>query len=191
MNTPKTTRSNSFDFVTEDAIESKTKNPPLITTSTISKNQVENIDNNNSSFPNETRSDFFIPMFDSHKNMSIEELKKFYKHTNYDPKIRNKHFIGQLLLTLNRNQTITYDKNVEYKLPEFLVILIQVHSRLNYLKELINSLKEVKYIEKTLVIFSHDLYDVEMNKLIESVDFCAVRVLFFDFYFQRFKIKLI
>src|SRR5690606_172346 len=61
-----------------------------------------------------------------------------------------------------------------YKMPKFLVIIIQIHLRLNYLKDLVDSLRDVKYIESTLVIFSHDVYDEEMNEFINSIDFCAV-----------------
>ena len=40
-----------------------------------------------------------------------------------------------------------------------LVIIVQVHKRLKYLQNLIDSLSKVKFIEETLIIFSHDLMD--------------------------------
>ena len=72
---------------------------------------------------------------------------------------------------------------------KFLVILIQVHSRLNYLRELIESLKHTKHINETLVIFSHDLYDVEMNKLIENITFCSTLQIFYPFSLQLYPDK--
>ncbi len=113
-------------------------------------------------------------------------LKSFINNANLNPKIRNKNFIFNLLqrqkeqeanneigLVSTVNSKDKKKINV-YKAPTFLVILIQVHSRLNYLKELIQSLKETKHIEDTLVIFSHDIIDANMNDLIKTIDFCAV-----------------
>jgi hypothetical protein len=71
-----------------------------------------------------------------------------------------------------------------YKMPEFLVIVIQIHSRLEYLRELVDSLRDVKHIEKSLVIFSHDAWDDEMNEFIRSIDFCAVISAFIIRFFQ-------
>ena len=118
-------------------------------------------------------------------NQSIR-LKKFINNANLNPKIRNKQFIFNLLQRQKEqeaNKEIGLVSTVNskdkkkinvYKAPTFLVILIQVHSRLSYLKELIQSLKETKHIEDTLVVFSHDIIDSDMNDLINTIDFCAV-----------------
>lgn len=117
------------------------------------------------------------------QNLDLIVLKETIENANKNPKIKNKFLIDNLLnnelrehyeqlnQTLKSNQTT---KSTLYKAPQFLVILIQVHSRLNYLKELISSLRETKYIEQTLVIFSHDLYNEEINELVGTIDFCAV-----------------
>jgi len=124
---------------------------------------------------------------------NLDNLKKIIDEKNMNPIISNKHFIEDLLVNeknVNKNKKIDDSKNYQnqndpntkkfhYKSPIFFVILVQVHSRLNYLKELIESLKETKYIEQTLVIFSHDLYDPKMNELIGSIDFCAVNNSFY------------
>jgi hypothetical protein len=73
-----------------------------------------------------------------------------------------------------------------YQMPEFLVIVIQIHSRLNYLRELVDSLRDVKYIGQSLVIFSHDVWDDDMNEFIRSIDFCAVLFHFYFFIFNSF-----
>jgi hypothetical protein len=118
---------------------------------------------------------------ESSYNESLEILKKLVNDKNNNPHIRNRHLIDNLLereklksYTSESSTTSQSKTTTVYKAPNFLVILVQVHSRLNYLKELIESLRQTKYIEESLVVFSHDIYDTEMNKLIESIDFCAV-----------------
>lgn len=154
------------------------------------------------------------PLLDTIKNLSnTEELKQKITYLNSNPQIRNKHFIEKFLktefitlttskissneyksdnnqsidLNITTTTTTTPKTTTVYQAPKFLVILIQVHSRLNYLKELINSLRDTKYIDQTLVIFSHDIYDEEMNTLVKSINFCAVRILYL--YNLEFKIK--
>lgn len=110
------------------------------------------------------------------KSQTLEEK---IKQLNDEQSINNFYFIRQIL----KNEEIESSKLLNqtnmkypYPTPKFMVILIQVHSRLNYLKELINSLRETRNINETLVIFSHDIFDQDINKLIESIDFCAVCV---------------
>lgn len=50
----------------------------------------------------------------------------------------------------------------------------QVHTRITYLRHLIVSLAQARDIEKTLLIFSHDYYDEDINDLVQSIDFCKV-----------------
>ena len=100
-----------------------------------------------------------------------ENLRAFIHDTNELQIIRNKHLINNLLLT-EANKNSRSDK--KSTVPKFLVILIQIHSRFTYLKELIMSLKNTRHIEDTLVIFSHDVYNEEMNDLIKNIKFCAV-----------------
>lgn len=61
------------------------------------------------------------------------------------------------------------------------VIAVQVHDRLEYLSLLIQSLRRAKDIHKALVIFSHDEYSLQMNRLIRSIGFCKVLQIFFPF----------
>lgn len=62
-----------------------------------------------------------------------------------------------------------------------LVIIVQVHKRLKYLQNLIDSLSKVKFIEETLIIFSHDLMDEEINNSIRRIDFAKIKQIFFPF----------
>lgn len=52
--------------------------------------------------------------------------------------------------------------------------VLQVHNRIEYLKELISTLRDAQYIETTLLIFSHDYSSAAINKLIKGIDFCLV-----------------
>jgi len=54
------------------------------------------------------------------------------------------------------------------------VFFHQVHNRSEYLSHLVNSLRSVRGIEQTLLIFSHDVYSGELNSIVASVDFCPV-----------------
>lgn len=65
-----------------------------------------------------------------------------------------------------------------------LVIVIQVHTRLIYLRHLIVSLAQAKDIDQVLLVFSHDYYDEEINELVQAVDFCKVMQIFYPFSIQ-------
>ncbi|XP_059157422.1 alpha-1,6-mannosyl-glycoprotein 2-beta-N-acetylglucosaminyltransferase-like isoform X2 [Physella acuta] len=71
--------------------------------------------------------------------------------------------------------------------PNSLVIVIQTHDRPDYLKILLDSMRKVKDIEKSLLIVSHDVYSQQLNDLIESVDFCPVMQIFFPYAQQIYK----
>jgi len=58
-----------------------------------------------------------------------------------------------------------------------LVFIVQVHDRIHYLRMLLESLRMVDNIDQVLIIFSHDMYDEKINKLIESITFCKVNLL--------------
>ena len=108
-------------------------------------------------------------VFDKEK---LEELKNLIEYSNSNPQIRNKIFIETLLGDEKQSESSNSSKT--YVAPKFFVILIQIHSRVNYLKELVESLRKTVHINETLVIFSHDVYMKEMNEIVEAIDFCAV-----------------
>ncbi|KAL5283249.1 MGAT2 family protein [Megaselia abdita] len=64
------------------------------------------------------------------------------------------------------------------------IIVIQVHSRITYLRHLIVSLAQAREISRTLLIFSHDFYDEDINDLIQSIDFCKVMQIFYPYSIQ-------
>ena len=49
------------------------------------------------------------------------------------------------------------------------VITVQVHNRITYLSHLIDSLSASANIEKAVVVFSHDVWDTDINNLVRSV----------------------
>ena len=50
----------------------------------------------------------------------------------------------------------------------------QTHDRPEYLKILLDSMRKVKDIQKSLLIISHDVYSHTLNEIVETVDFCPV-----------------
>ncbi|VDN01223.1 unnamed protein product [Thelazia callipaeda] len=67
-----------------------------------------------------------------------------------------------------------------------IVVVVQVHNRIEYLKILISTLKEARYIQTVLLIFSHDYSSPAINKLIKSIDFCMVMQIFYPYSIQLF-----
>lgn len=64
------------------------------------------------------------------------------------------------------------------------VIAVQVHNRLPYLRQLIISLSQASGIDKSLIIFSHDVWDEGINDLVNSVDFAKTMQIFYPFSIQ-------
>jgi len=65
-----------------------------------------------------------------------------------------------------------------------IVIVVQVHDRIKYLRHLIRSLSLASGIDKTLLIFSHDVWDEQLNYLVRSIDFAKVLQIFYPFSLQ-------
>lgn len=83
------------------------------------------------------------------------------------------------VVKLNQNLNVpTNDKTIK-KVP--LVIVVQVHDKLPYLLELLKSMQNVLGIMNTIVIFSHDFYDKEINDLISRVQFVTTFQIFYPY----------
>ncbi|EEB09878.1 alpha-1,6-mannosyl-glycoprotein beta-1,2-N-acetylglucosaminyltransferase, putative [Pediculus humanus corporis] len=63
-------------------------------------------------------------------------------------------------------------------------LIIIVHVRIRYLRHLIVSLAQARDIDTTLLIFSHDFFNSEINDLIQSIDFCKVLQIFYPYSIQ-------
>jgi len=64
------------------------------------------------------------------------------------------------------------------------VLVIQVHDRVKYVRQLIKSFSIATGIDKTLLIFSHDVWDESLNKLVRSIDFTQVLQIYYPFSLQ-------
>ncbi|CAL8118384.1 unnamed protein product [Orchesella dallaii] len=87
--------------------------------------------------------------------------------------------IGNKIRFLNAEQKIY---NLEKYGPvneKTCVIVIQVHSRVAYLNQLVTSLSRMRNVENSLIIFSHDLYLPELNEAIRKIDFARIMQIFY------------
>jgi len=84
----------------------------------------------------------------------------------------------------NKKQEV---KNLEKFGPvtnDTVVIIIQVHNREGYLRQLVNSLSAARHIENTLLVFSHDVWDEQINTLVRGIEFTMVVQMFYPFSLQ-------
>ncbi|KAF2885693.1 hypothetical protein ILUMI_20466 [Ignelater luminosus] len=97
--------------------------------------------------------------------LNISEIKKNIALYNLQQTVYNEDIFGPL-----QNDSV--------------VIVIQVHDRITYLRHLIVSLAQARDISQVLLVFSHDYYDEDINSLIQSVDFCKVIQIFYPYSIQ-------
>ncbi|XP_046658260.1 alpha-1,6-mannosyl-glycoprotein 2-beta-N-acetylglucosaminyltransferase-like isoform X2 [Homalodisca vitripennis] len=86
---------------------------------------------------------------------------------------------------INKAQTIRNSDRFEIT-EETIVFVIQVHKRSAHLRGLIESLHSVVGINSSLLIFSHDYFDEEINEVVNSVDFAPVMQIFLPFSIQLY-----
>ncbi|CAH0698211.1 unnamed protein product [Spodoptera exigua] len=98
--------------------------------------------------------------------------------------VKNITEIKQAIRRYNDAQTIYNEDIFGAVQNDTVIIAIQVHTRLTYLRHLIVSLAQAKEIDKTLLIFSHDYYDEEINNLVRSIDFTKVMQIFYPYSIQ-------
>ncbi len=93
----------------------------------------------------------------------------------HNPSGPNASFIADFIEKMNKEQKVhNLDRFDLRGGSETVVIVVQVHNRVDYLIHLIDSLRKSKNIENVLLIFSHDFYSPEMNKIVLQIDFCPV-----------------
>lgn len=101
-------------------------------------------------------------------------LFDIFRYHRYIP-VNDSEALKQEVARINAEQYIhnlgKYQLNLD---SESLVIVIQTHDRAEYLRILLNSMRNIRDIEKSLLIVSHDVYSNELNAIIEAVDFCPV-----------------
>ena len=101
------------------------------------------------------------------KAYNAQLLSEDIKRVNNEEKVMNQDVFGPM-----------YNNKIS------VVIIVQVHDRINYLRHLIKSLSIAKGINETLIIFSHDIWDDEMNTLVRSIKFAKVLQIFYPYSIQ-------
>lgn len=94
--------------------------------------------------------------------------------------------LKDLIKHLNNEQKIYNEKRYGPVTNDTIIITIQVHNRVTYLSHLIDSLRTAQDIDKTLLIFSHDLYNSSINQLVRGIDFCMVMQIFYPYSIQLY-----
>ncbi|XP_066595599.1 alpha-1,6-mannosyl-glycoprotein 2-beta-N-acetylglucosaminyltransferase isoform X1 [Prorops nasuta] len=96
----------------------------------------------------------------SFNELEIDEIRRNIEKVNTEQRVYNEEAFGPLS-------------------TDAPVIVVQVHSRLTYLRHLIVSLAQARGIEQALLVFSHDVWHPDINYLVQSVDFCRVMQIFY------------
>ena len=112
--------------------------------------------------PNETQ---MTPKAVVVSDLKIARILDKIKLVNEEQSIRNEDIFGPVT-----NATV--------------IVAIQCHNRLQYLRQLVISLSQAAGIDKTLIVFSHDYWDDAINDLVNSVDFAKTMQIFYPFSIQ-------
>ncbi|CAD7084104.1 unnamed protein product [Hermetia illucens] len=125
-----------------------------------------------------------------HKFLQPKTRNQTYVHNNtqngytevyHPPNITE---IRRMITRYNYNQMILNEDTFGPLQNDSVIIVIQVHTRITYLRHLIVSLAQARDIAKTLLVFSHDFYDEDINDLVQSIDFCKVLQIFYPYSIQ-------
>lgn len=91
---------------------------------------------------------------------------------------------------------VVYDMNISQKVHNAakfgppplngVVAVVQVHSRLNFMQQLLESLKKAKGIDQVTLVISMDKYDKKLMEMIDDIDFCRFIKIFFPFSMQLY-----
>ncbi|XP_052869221.1 alpha-1,6-mannosyl-glycoprotein 2-beta-N-acetylglucosaminyltransferase isoform X2 [Anopheles cruzii] len=100
------------------------------------------------------------------------------------PRTANISEILRMIHRYNELQTVLNEDIYGPLQNDSVIIVVQVHKRITYLRHLIVSLAQARDISRTLLVFSHDHYDDEINDLVQSIDFCKVMQIFYPFSIQ-------
>lgn len=112
------------------------------------------------------------------ENEKAEKL--FWNQRNY---MRNIYKIKSRIKWINTKQSV----NNRYLGPvnnRTYVIVIQCHSNVYYLRTLLEALKKAVFINSAFLIFSHDHYSYQINKLIKTINFAKYIQIFYPYSLQ-------
>ncbi|XP_013403125.1 alpha-1,6-mannosyl-glycoprotein 2-beta-N-acetylglucosaminyltransferase isoform X2 [Lingula anatina] len=121
------------------------------------------------------------------KGMVTNKANKKIEHTWEDIDESNKTAIKLAMDRVNQEELVyNLDKFKLQFTPNSVVIVVQVHDRIQYLKFLLRSLSEAYDIHKALLIISHDFLSNELNRVVQSIDFCPVVQIYYPYSMQVF-----
>ncbi|KAK6621460.1 hypothetical protein RUM44_001267 [Polyplax serrata] len=120
--------------------------------------------------------------------------KDFHKYLKPRPRTGNETLdhprplnISEIVAEIKKYNEMQYVHNEDVfgaLQNDSLIVVIQVHERISYLRHLIVSLGQARDIDSVLLVFSHDYFDVEINDLVQSIDFCKVLQIFYPYSIQ-------
>jgi len=112
--------------------------------------------------------EFFVQ---SERN-NVETVVEVQDEKNFTelPQIRKRLFSSDTHYSFNKEK-FTKSNGV--------VIAVQVHSRPQFFKILIESLRVSADIQKIDLVISHDIWDPKMDEITRSIDFCRVHQIYF------------
>lgn len=118
------------------------------------------------------------------------EKDKYTDFLNFEPQFADTQYTSEqlrpVIASLNKRR-LTYNADKFPNLPQdHPVVVIQVHKRIVYFKELLDSLQHAKGIENVLLVISHDFYLDSLNALIRQIKFCQVIQIFFPYSLQLY-----
>ncbi|XP_055349424.1 alpha-1,6-mannosyl-glycoprotein 2-beta-N-acetylglucosaminyltransferase-like [Paramacrobiotus metropolitanus] len=70
--------------------------------------------------------------------------------------------------------------------PETPVFIVQLHDRIPYIQAIIQSLRAVRGINQSLIIFSHDVFSKEINDVIQGMQFARVMQIYYPYSIQMY-----
>ena len=108
-------------------------------------------------------------------NLSLFSIKTEIKSLNSSLIINYTmiEYYRQYVKRKNHEQFM-YNSNLFSSATTRYILLVQVHTRIVYLKKFIEMLQDVDTINQTLLIFSHDFIDPEINILVTNISFVPV-----------------
>jgi alpha-1,6-mannosyl-glycoprotein beta-1,2-N-acetylglucosaminyltransferase len=138
-----------------------------------------------------------LPPLDGANNTKVSSLTP--PHNAVDAKLKEQVTLDSLpsqfgpnslqllkdhMFRLNKEQRVWNADKFPPLATDGIVLIVQVHRREGYLRQLFNSMRNVRGIEKVLLVISHDYYYDDMMQLVRSVDFCRVMQVFYPFSLQ-------
>lgn len=120
--------------------------------------------------------------------VDIKKPKDTEIHVNISSNLKGPNeYIKQAILEVNHQQRILNLDRFPKRPKDSIVILVMVHKRLEYLQYLISSLSRATNIGDALLVFSHDYYSDDINKVIRAIDFCQTLQIFYPYSLQIYE----